>query len=99
MFGLSGELVAQPGRGDELEAILLRAAAALDTEPSCRLYVVSRVEGISDRVHVTEVWRDEAAHRSSLELPAVQALVQEARPVMAGVGERRALQPLGGKGL
>lgn len=99
MFGLAGTLVAVAGRGDVLERHLLDAAAALVDVDDCLLYVVSRLPDEPESVHVTEVWTSEAAHRASLELPAVQELIGSARPVLAGMGERQVLSVAGGKGL
>lgn len=99
MFGLTGTLIAAEGKGDELEHVLVEAAAELDAVADCRLYVVSRLADEPDTVHVTEVWTDEQAHRASLELPAVQRLIASARPILAGMGDRTTFRPVGGKGL
>jgi hypothetical protein len=41
LFGLHGRLLAQAERGDELEAILLEAAGALESNDDCLLYAQS----------------------------------------------------------
>lgn len=46
-----------------------------------------------------EVWQDVEEHRASLELDAVQQLIARARPIIAAMGERFELEPIGGKGL
>lgn len=99
LHGVIGSMIATSGRGDELEAHLLEAAALLRDESSCHLYVVARDPESPDAVHVTEVWDDEAAHRASLQLPAVQQLIAAARPVIAGMGDRVELRVVGGKGV
>ena len=98
-YGLCGKMVAVPGRGDELARHLLDAASALGGVAGCHLYVVSRDPGDPDAVWVVEVWESAEAHRASLELEAVQQLIARARPVIAGMGERIELEPVGGKGL
>ncbi|MFO7960426.1 MAG: hypothetical protein R6U94_05730 [Nitriliruptoraceae bacterium] len=52
-----------------------------------------------DAVWVDEFWDSADAHQASLELDAVQALITQARPIIASMGERIELQPTGGKGL
>lgn len=98
-YGLCGKMVAVPGHGDALAGHLLDAAAALEGVSGCHLYVVSRDPGDADAVWVVEVWESVEAHRASLQLEAVQELIARARPVIASMGERFELQPIGGKGL
>ena len=98
-FGLVGSFKAQPGRGDALAELLLRAADALDSNADCELYVVSRSVDDVDAVWVAEVWTSSDAHQASLEDQRVRELITEARPLIAGLGERFELSPLGGKGL
>ncbi len=98
-YGLVGKIVAKPGEGDALAGHLLEAAAALEEVAGCHLYVVSRDSVDPDAVWVTEVWESTEAHRASLELVAVRDLIARARPVIARMGERFELRPLGGKGL
>ena len=96
-YGLCGKIVAAPGQGDVLARHLLDAAAALGDVAGCHLYLVSRDVHDPDAVWVVEVWDDAEAHRASLELDAVQQLITRARPVIAEMGERFELEPLGGK--
>ena len=98
-YGLVGKIVAIPGRGATLAAHLLDAAAALEEVAGCQLYLVSRDPADPDALWVTEVWESAEAHRASLELAAIQDLIARARPVIASMGERVELQPIGGKGL
>jgi quinol monooxygenase YgiN len=100
LFGMHGRLLAQPGKGDELEAILLEAAEALEADDDCLLYVVSRQPDDSEAVWVTEAWTSREAHRASLEDEATRALIQRAMPLIAELPERSIeLRPVGGKGL
>ena len=98
-YGLVGSFQAQLGQGDRLAEILLRAADALGTDPNCELYVISRSPDDADAVWVTEVWASRDAHAASLDDEATRALISEARPLIAGMGERIELDPVGGKGL
>ena len=98
-FGLVGSFKAQAGQGDALAALLVEAADALDRNADCQLYVVSRSADDLDAVWVTEVWTSSEAHQASLEDQRVREIITEARPLIAGLGERFELSPLGGKGL
>ena len=98
-FGLVGSFKAQPGQGDALAKLLIQAADGLDTNADCQLYVVSRSPDDLDAVWVTEVWTSSDAHQASLEDQRVRELITEARPLIAALGERFELLPLGGKGL
>ncbi len=98
-FLAHGSFVAQPGKADELEELLLRAAEMLgEQDPRCLLYLVSRSEEQPDNVWVTEVWTDAGAHAASLENPDTRALIAEARPLIAGLGGSEKLRLAGGKG-
>jgi quinol monooxygenase YgiN len=48
---------------------------------------------------VFEVWKDEAAHDSSLLSEDIGKVIQAARPLIAGVGAQTRLEIIGGKGI
>jgi quinol monooxygenase YgiN len=98
-YGMHVEFTAQLGRGDELEALLLDAAAGTASIEDCLLYVVSRAVGQADVVTVTEAWTSEAAHDESLKDPEARALIERAMPLMAAAPKASRLRPVGGKGL
>jgi len=98
-YGLCGKIVATTGNGDALAGYLLDAALALEDVGDCQLYAVSRDPAEPEAVWVVEFWDSAEAHRASLELSAVQELISRARPLIASMGERFELQPVGGKGL
>ncbi|HUH06413.1 MAG TPA: antibiotic biosynthesis monooxygenase [Egibacteraceae bacterium] len=98
-YGLCGKILAVEGEGDTLERYLLEAAAALAEVDGCTLYAVSRLPGEPGAVWVIEIWSDREAHQDSLQLDAVQDVISRARPVIAGMGDRFELSPVGGKGL
>ena len=96
MYGLIGKIMANPGRRDELIAILLESS---DKMPSCLSYIVAQDTTDVDAVWVTEVWADQESHQNSLSLPAVQQAISRGRPLIAGFGERFESIPVGGYGL
>ena len=98
-YATHGRIVATPGHGDELAAILQEAAAGLEANPECLLYVVGRAADDPDSVWVTEVWTDHSFHSASLNDPGARALIERARPIIADFADRTEWIPEGGKGL
>jgi quinol monooxygenase YgiN/quercetin dioxygenase-like cupin family protein len=95
------KFTAQRGRGDELAALLLRAADSLRDTAGCELYVVNRSAADPDVAWVTELWLDQASLDASLELlhtEAGQAQIAEVTALLAGPPERIDVEPLGGVG-
>lgn len=95
-YGLFGKMVATPGRRDELIGYLLAGTGEM---PGCLIYVVARDPAEADAIWITEVWTSKQHHADSLNLPAVQAAIARARPIIAGFGERFETIPVGGVGL
>jgi len=96
MYGLIGKMTATPGSRDALVAILLEGTTAM---PGCLGYVVAHDPANADAIWITEVWDSEASHKESLSLPAVQAAIARARPLIAGFSDRVVTTPVGGVGL
>lgn len=96
MYGLIGKMTAVPGQRDALAAILLESTSGM---PGCLSYVIATDPADADALWITEVWDSQASHRASLELPAVQAAIAKARPLIAGFSNRVETVPLGGWGL
>lgn len=96
MFGLIVKMRSQPGKRDELIALLLRSTDAM---PGCLNYVVARDPADLDAIWISEVWDDEASHKASLSLPEVQATIAEARPLIAGFDSSVRTEPVGGVGI
>ena len=96
-YGLIGHIRTQPGKRDELAAVL--AGSGDSAMPGCLSYVVARDPADPDGLWVTEVWTDQAAHVASLKLPAVQDAIRRGRPLIAGFDSQVELVPLGGVGL
>ncbi|MER2534937.1 MAG: putative quinol monooxygenase [Rhizobiaceae bacterium] len=93
MYGLIGQMIAAPGRRDELLAILAEATGAM---PGCLSYVIAEDTSNRDALWVTEVWDDKDSHAASLSLPAVQAAIGRAKPLIAGFGARIETVPVAG---
>ena len=92
-----GKATAKPGKGGELAEILLAAAAELEGDPGCRLYLINRQADDGDVVWVTELWGSQAdldasreRIRGSSSVAAAMALVDD--------WEMVELDLLGGKG-
>jgi len=96
MYGLIGKIKANPGKRDELIAVLLEGSNKM---PGCLSYIVSQDTTDADAIWVTEVWVDQDSHRNSLTLPSVQQAISRGRPLIAGFGERFESIPVGGHGL
>lgn len=98
-FGLHGKLLSHPGQGDALAQILLDAAKTVSSLPGCEIYFISRDEKDPNAIYVTEVWKSEADHKASLQMPDVRALIEKGRPMVAGFAESTRFVPVGGHGL
>ncbi|MBX3530398.1 MAG: antibiotic biosynthesis monooxygenase [Rhizobiaceae bacterium] len=96
MFGLIGRMKAQPGQRDALIALMLEGTGNM---PGCLSYVIARDPAETDAIWITEVWADEASHKASLSLPAVQATISRARPLIAGFDSQTRTEPVGGVGI
>ncbi|WP_282009660.1 putative quinol monooxygenase [Brevundimonas aveniformis] len=96
MYGLIGKMLAQAGQRDALAAIMLTNTQDM---PGCLSYIVANDPTDENAIWITEVWTDQASHHASLQLPQVQEAIRQARPIIAGFGERFETQPLGGVGL
>jgi quinol monooxygenase YgiN len=93
MYGLIGQMLAVPGKRDELAAILAESTAGM---PGCRSYVIALDSANPDALWITEVWSTRDDHAGSLKLPAVQAAIARARPIIAGFGHRFETTPIAG---
>lgn len=92
-----GKAVARAGQGGKLAELLLVAAADLERDPGCELYLINRQRDEPDVIWVTELWRSQADLDASIErirgsddVAAVMALVDD--------WEMVELDLLGGKG-
>lgn len=96
MFGLIGKILCTPGQRDTLTAILAHGTTDM---PGCISYVIAHDAADPDAIWVTEVWDSRHSHQASLALPAVQAAIAKAWPLIASFGERFETLPVAGPGL
>lgn len=96
MYGLIGKMIAVSGQRDALTAILLEGTSDM---PGCLSYIIADDPVDADAIWITEAWRDQESHASSLALPAVKAAIARGMPLIAGFGERFETVPVGGVGL
>ena len=95
------KFTAQPGRGDEVAQLLLRATDSLRDVPGCELYVINRSRSEPDVVWVTELWLSQEALDASLEQLKTdegKAQIAEVVSLLAQPPELTELVPLGGVG-
>lgn len=91
MYGLIGQMLAAAGKRDELLAILAGSTGGM---PGCLSYVIAKDPANADALWITEVWTDKDAHAASLKLPAVQAAIAKARPIIAGFPQHFETEPV-----
>ena len=96
MYGVIGKMTAVPGQRDTVASLLLESTQAM---PGCLSYVIATDPADADALWITEVWDNAASHKASLSLPAVQAVIAKARPLIAGFSNRVETAPIGGYGL
>ncbi len=96
MYGLIGKFTCVPGHRDALVSHLLAGSGDM---PGCLSYIVATDPVDANAIWVTEVWDNETSHRGSLALPAVQAAIAAARPLIAGMESVATTAPVGGVGL
>lgn len=97
-FGMHGRLVAHPGRREELVEVLMEGTEHLSRVDGCELYVINRDVDEPNTIWVIELWRDEAAHRASLDIPEIRAVIERGMPLIAGFDGVK-LEPVGGVGV
>ena len=95
MYGIIGQMIAQPGARDELIQILLEGTQNM---PGCISYVIARDQGNDNALWITEVWQSKEHHQASLNLESVQAAIARGRPLIEGFGHRFETTPVGGIG-
>lgn len=93
LFGLIGQMKAQPGKRAELIAVL---AQGTNEMPGCLSYVVAEDLADADAIWITEIWVDADHHAASLKLPAVQASIAKGRPLIAGFDHYFKTTPVAG---
>lgn len=94
-YGLIGQMLAAPGKRDELLAIL---SESTDGMPGCLSYIVAKDAANPDALWITEVWDSPESHKASLQLPQVRAAIAKARPIIAGFPQHFETEPVAGVG-
>ena len=92
-YGLIGQMIAKPGKRDELLTYLREGTTGM---PGCLSYVIALDTANPDALWITEVWDSRDNHMASLKRPAVQAAITKARPIIAGFGQRFETVPVAG---
>lgn len=92
-FGLIGQMLAAPGKRDELIGYLKEGIGAM---PGCLSYVVAHDTANADAIWITEVWDSRESHAASLKLPAVREAIAKARPIIAGFPQHFETVPVAG---
>lgn len=99
MYAMTGKLIAQNGKRDELVSILKQAADLVGASPACRSYIVCEDTSNETHVWVFEIWDDKQSHDSSLNDDRVRSLIGQARPLLAAAPDGAELRVVGGHGL
>lgn len=92
-YGLIGQMLAKPGKRDELLAYLKAGTGGM---LGCLSYIIALDATNPDALWITEVWDSKDSHMASLQLPAVREAISKARPIIAGFGERFETVPVAG---
>lgn len=95
MYGMIVKVTAKPGKRDDLIALMLDVTEM----PGCLSYVVAADATEPDALWITEAWASKEQHSASLSLPAVQATIKKAMPLIAGMSAIATTTPVGGHGL
>jgi quinol monooxygenase YgiN len=93
MYGLIGKINATPGQRDALIGILRAGTTGM---AGCLSYIIAEDSTDPDGLWVTEVWESKVSHQASLRLPAVQAAIEQGRPLIAGFSNRVETTPVAG---
>ncbi len=93
LFGLIGQMKAQPGKRAQLLAILQEGTG---TMPGNLTYLISEDRADPDALWIVEVWKDEASHKASLSLPSVRDAIGRGRPLIAAFGTSAQVRPVAG---
>lgn len=93
LFGLIGQMKAQPGKRAELIEILKEGTGQM---PGNLAYMLNEDRDDPDALWIVEIWKDEASHKASLSLPTVQAAIAKGRPLIAGFGTSAKVRPVAG---
>jgi quinol monooxygenase YgiN len=94
LYGRIGQMMATPGKRDELISYLLAGSEAMAGNLA---YIIAKDVADGDAIWITEIWKNSSSHKASLGLPQVQAAIARARPIIAGFGTSAEVIPVGGR--
>jgi quinol monooxygenase YgiN len=80
MYGLIVKVKLVAGARDQFIELLQQSAVGM---PGCLSYVAALDASDENAVWVTEVWNKAQSHEASLSLPRVQAVIPQAKAVVA----------------
>jgi quinol monooxygenase YgiN len=94
-YGFHSAMTAQPGKGDDLIAFLLKAPSLSNED--CVVFLVGRSASNPDIIYVTEGWTTEDAHDRFFVTDEAKTLVAQLQPLLAGEPQYIDELPIGGK--
>ena len=96
-YGYFGTMRVQPGKREDVLAILLRASESL-RDLGCYAYVVG-VADDPDVICVSELWTTREAHDAPLQLPETREAIALAMPMLTGEFTGHEMTVRGGLGI
>lgn len=93
--GFHATMTAQPGRRDELIALLLDAPSLPNED--CVVFLVGRSASDPDVVHVTEGWTSAEVHSAFFASATAQAFTAQVQQLLTGESSYLDEVPVGGK--
>ena len=97
-YGYIGSMKTQPGKRDEVVAILLTAVDGV-REAGCIQYTVSVSPDDDVTIWTSEVWDRKEQHDASLRLPEAKEAIARAMPMLTGEFTSTETTVRGGLGL
>ena len=97
-YGYLGSMKTQPGKREEVVAILLSGLDGLQ-KVGCIQYTVGVSLSDDVTIWVSEVWSSKEQHDASLQLPEVKEAIARAMPMLTGDFTREETTVQGGIGL
>lgn len=95
-FGMQAVITSHKEKGEELANILQDAAKILSTNKDCEVYLIQQSTTEPEKIYISEVWKDEQAHKASLTNPAVREVITKAMPLIVSINATPTTH-LGGK--
>lgn len=77
------EIVAAPGKADEMRALLTAFTDKARAEPGCKSYTLLEVQGEPGRFLTFEKWTDKTALDAHMSTPDIKDLVPKVTPLLA----------------